>query len=548
MSNAALRFVPQGTASAESDAPGWSSSAAGEEKGPTCWKCKGSRSLPLRKKQRREEDAGDKGEQGASVSEQQKQRTCPVCKGAGHLPVRAKYLQSQTQPGAITARRRQPRGWKECGHVPPAVQAARAYLDGSTYGDGETGMNDDGVGRAVDFLAQANGRDDDYDTRREDVAIAMPTDANQSRLPGWVPVNPGEQLCNLVGRWRILQKVASHRWTTDDLVTAYVAASSFVSSIEGKWENNAGKTRTIRYLDLWTGNGSVLQMVSWYLLSKLSGERYNMEAAGVEARSEAVGLARRSLSFNLETVEFRGKVYTGGLADQADGPAMNHDVQIAQGDFRDLVPWAKTKGPNTSAADGGQENDGSFDIKDVAAKRYDLITGTPPYFRVGFTASKASIGNDQNAATAANGKDERITAAVIEQGGMPTSMQSAPARCEFRGGVETYCRAASAMLQPEGLFAVCENWLNNDRVYQGAEDAGLTIHCVWPVKGGAKKDDNLFAVYVMKRRQTDATNSHNNAPRCDGVIRSPLVVRDEAGGWTQAYAEVLEAMSVPTTL
>ena len=238
--------------------------------------------------------------------------------------------------------------------------------------------------------------------------------------------------------------MASHRWTTDDLVTAYIAASTFVKSqncihscgISNRDSTKGESEKTIRYLDLGTGNASVLQMVSWYLLSSSSSLLLNhqgnnkykqLEAVGVEARSEAVGLARRSLAFNLGTVECQGKVYTGGCfkstEDDNDVPtkSMEHDVQIVQGDFRNLVSLS-------SMINNDDDDASSSDVltnktmKDVASQQYDLITGTPPYFRVGFTSAKNNKDNDTT--------DEVITSAVIEQGGMPSSMQSAPARCD----------------------------------------------------------------------------------------------------------------------
>mmetsp|Transcript_3714 Transcript_3714/g.7272 ORF Transcript_3714/g.7272 Transcript_3714/m.7272 type:complete len:133 (+) Transcript_3714:2-400(+) len=130
---------------------------------------------------------------------------------------------------------------------------------------------------------------------------------------------------------------------------------------------------------------------------------------------------------------------------------------------------------------------------------------------------------------------------------MPTSMQSAPARCEFRGGVEAYCEAASALLsQPNGLFVVCENWLNDDRVWKGAHEAGLEIECVWPVMGRAGKKDPLFAVYVMKKMFNCRSGelSDDKTTRA-GRIRPPLVVRMENGKWTDEYAKVMKAMSIP---
>ena len=97
----------------------------------------------------------------------------------------------------------------------------------------EVEEQDDIMGYAIQLLAKANGNDNNYTTKRNDVPIDMTLiekNDNKHNIPNWLPINPGEQLCNLVGRWRILQRVASHRWTTDDLVTAYVAASTFVSS------------------------------------------------------------------------------------------------------------------------------------------------------------------------------------------------------------------------------------------------------------------------------------------------------------------------------
>jgi len=442
----------------------------------------------------------------------------------------------------ITCRRRRPNQWKEFGHIPPVVQAMLAshahdsdsiltmgQQHGGKKNDGENDGDDDDdfaetskmMESAISLLSKANGRDDDYDTKRNDVPVVASctttsttsSSSKQQQLqPQWLPSNPGEQLCNLVGRWRILQRVASHRWTTDDLVTAYVAASTFVSSqpktnnTDASIENNGGeRKKTIRYLDLGTGNASVLQMASWYLLSHLKqrSSQWKLAAVGVEARSEAVGLARRSLSFNLGTVEYEGKVYTSGslggsMTEEEDAVPPDNDVRIVQGDFRDLVSLSSTK---NNGEDGSCSTSPSCSsMESVASERYDLITGTPPYFRVDFTSSnrssnnntqtsKVEISSSSNIRSSGDNsnndkEDEVITSAVIQQGGMPTSMQSAPARCEFRGGIEAYCLAASAMLSPShGKFVVCENWLNDNRVWKGAEEAGLVIECVWPGRG-----------------------------------------------------------------
>jgi tRNA1(Val) A37 N6-methylase TrmN6 len=111
------------------------------------------------------------------------------------------------------------------------------------------------------------------------------------RPPGWcapgpAPAGPGlrpdlwpgeqEDLCHLVGDWRIFQRVDGHRWSLDDLVTAAVAV--------------APPAPGARALDLGCGIGSVLLMVAW----SLPGAR----CLGLEAQRISVDLARRSIDYN----------------------------------------------------------------------------------------------------------------------------------------------------------------------------------------------------------------------------------------------------------
>lgn len=111
------------------------------------------------------------------------------------------------------------------------------------------------------------------------------------RPPGWAAPGPppaagepraelwpaaGEDLCWLAGDWRILQRVDGHRWSLDDLVTAWLAAR----------ESAAPE----RILDLGCGIGTVLLFVAWRFP--------RARVTGIEAQDVSVELARRSLAWN----------------------------------------------------------------------------------------------------------------------------------------------------------------------------------------------------------------------------------------------------------
>lgn len=139
------------------------------------------------------------------------------------------------------------------------------------------------------------------------------------RPPGWVapgppprppegegPAWPGakEDLCHLVGDWRLLQRRDGHRWSLDDLVTAAVAGE----------EGAALGARHVA--DLGCGIGSVLLMLAWRLPEA--------RLVGVEAQELSVDLARRSALWN--GVTERCRIEHGDL----------RTWQPGQGDF-DLI-------------------------------------------------------------------------------------------------------------------------------------------------------------------------------------------------------------------
>lgn len=138
--------------------------------------------------------------------------------------------------------------------------------------------------------------------------IRSPRRPAQWRAPGPPPATPagrpevwpeaGEDLCHLAGDWRILQLVRGHRWSLDDLVTAWTAV-----------ETMAGAPPR-RFVDLGCGIGAVLLLVAWRFPEA--------RGVGVEAQTISVGLARRSIAWN--GIEGRCSIRQGDLRDAATLP------------------------------------------------------------------------------------------------------------------------------------------------------------------------------------------------------------------------------------
>jgi tRNA1(Val) A37 N6-methylase TrmN6 len=205
-----------------------------------------------------------------------------------------------------------------------------------------------------------------------------------------------------------------------------------------------------RALDMGCGIGSVLMMTAWRF------PRARM--VGVEAQALSAGMARRSLAWN-------------GADDRCE---------VRLGDLRD-----------PSVLDG---------------ERFELVTGTPPYFPSG-------------------------------EGIESTKPQCAPCRFEHRGGVEDYAAAAARALAPGGRFVMCAAAGEVDRVKRGARDAGLDLLAWLDVVPRAGKPP-LVAVFTLAPAR--------GVPSVD-VAPESLVVRDERSAWTEAFANVRRAMGMPAT-
>ena len=196
-------------------------------------------------------------------------------------------------------------------------------------------------------------------------------------LAAGVMAEPHETLDAISGHFRIFQLRDGHRFSTDDILTAWYGTT---------WCPTA---RTA--LDLGSGIGTVGLICAW----RLPGAKF----VAVEAQSESVALAKKSARYN-------------GLAER---------YEIRAGDFR--------------AAEILR-----------AEEKFDLITGSPPYFPLG-----AGVESEQP--------------------------QKLACRFELRGTVADYCTTAVKHLALGGFFACVfpQEPAQLARVEAGAKNSGLVI-------------------------------------------------------------------------
>jgi len=211
-----------------------------------------------------------------------------------------------------------------------------------------------------------------------------------------------ETLDAISGHFRLFQLRDGHRFSTDDILTAWYGTS---------WCPTA---RTA--LDLGSGIGTVGMICAW----RLPGAKF----VTVEAQSDSVALARKSARYN-------------GLTDR---------YEIREGDFR---------APGILRAE----------------EKFDLITGSPPYF-------------------------------PPDAGVKSEHPQKLACRFELRGTIADYCTTAAKHLAPGGFFACVfpHEPAQLARVEAGAREAGLVIVRKRPVVF-REGDPALVGLFGMMRAE-----------------------------------------------
>ena len=254
--------------------------------------------------------------------------------------------------------------------------------------------------------------------------------------PGGIAPEAGETLDYICGEFRIFQYEKGHRYSTDDVLTA--------------WYGTQWAPRVEHACDLGSGIGSVAIIAAW----RLPGARF----VTVEAQEMSIRLARKSVAYN-------------GLHDR---------FTLIQSDLRDF------------------ETD----------QRFDLVTGSPPYFPEG-------------TATGAN------------------HPQAVPARIEVRGNVADYALTASRILAPGGLFAFVFP-AADVRVSDALRDAGLTLIRRRDVifKEG---EPPLIALFAAARAEDMPVTVRGRG----GFVEPPLIIRDRNGQVHPEYAAVRMSFGFP---
>jgi tRNA1(Val) A37 N6-methylase TrmN6 len=260
-------------------------------------------------------------------------------------------------------------------------------------------------------------------------------------LNSGVTLEPHETLDAISGYFRLFQLRDGHRFSTDDILTAWYGTS---------WCPSA---RTA--LDLGSGIGTVGMICAW----RLNGANF----VTIEAQSESVALAKKSARYN----------------------GIENRYEIRHGDFRDETVLR-------------------------ADEKFDLITGSPPYFPPG-----AGVESEHP--------------------------QKLACRFELRGTIADYCAVAAKHLASGGFFACVfpHEPAQLARVEVAAKNARLVIVRKRPVVF-REGDPPLIALFGLMRA--------DDLPewfREQTWIEPDLIIRTRDGKIHPEYSAVKLAIGFP---
>jgi len=147
------------------------------------------------------------------------------------------------------------------------------------------------------------------------------------------------------------------------------------------------------------------------------------------------------------------------------------------------------------------------------ASAFDLVTGSPPYF------------------------DEA-------DGVVSDRPQRGPCRFEQRGGVEGYVVAGARALAREGVMVLVHTWAARERIERAADAAGLSVVGTLPVALREGKAPHL-GLFELAHAGASRTPSRDLSALQVAAPIAPLVIRDERGARSPAYAVAREWIGFP---
>ncbi|KAJ3120945.1 hypothetical protein HK100_012593 [Physocladia obscura] len=310
------------------------------------------------------------------------------------------------------------------------------------------------------------------------------------KFPPWNPPGPkaavsitdaadqlqeGEMITALCGSWSIFQLIQGHRYTTDDLATAAIAIKLYETI-----------PKPTRHIDIGCGLGSVLLFVKWFLHETLE------KSVGIEAQERHCDLARKSIAVNMDhSDENRDK--NGDNNDANKNLIKKKNVvisEVRQGDLRQFAD------PTTICQ--------NLSVDEIES--FDLVTGTPPYF-------------------------------PLPNGVVPTVQGRGMCSFELRGGVETYCIAASKCLARtvNARFVFVQTAIEIERSQNAVWKNGMKVLERVDFLGSEIKKAPLFVVFVC---------GWGNGHKEEYPVRT-IAVRMKNGEYSSEYHEFLVLVGKP---
>ena len=319
-------------------------------------------------------------------------------------------------------------------------------------------------------------------------------------------VKGDEELCYLIGNWKIFQKLNKHRYSTDDIVTSWIACEG--AKKFGYLNPNI--------LDIGCGIGSVLLCNAWLFPAS--------PCTGIEALSCRYEQALRSIQYNV------GRHKTE-----------QNRVSVYNLDIRDTLP-----------------HEGNSDTVDSVISRnimlphsYDLITGTPPYFPLN-TGVQTPCKETNHCLFELSGGIEEYCACARQYLRKPLAKS-----------VATVSNSPLPVTTTEkpSLFVVCFAYICMGKVYEACAKNNMVIlqrlDCIPKVN-----KTPLFCVFIIvlqewmeyvNRNVLEWKNRTDNTPLFDTPFDDSnknvqlLTVRESDNQHTLSYQYVLSCLGKPSS-